>query len=218
MKRIICILFLISNMSYGQYTKIIFIDSLGNEIGSNQKNLIYNGIDTIHLDQLYDTYFTHRIGAFTYEPIRFDSILSDSSVDSNIYYYARCKEEVVRIVNSIDINNDGVKELFLRRECYCYVTPHKCGPYGEGGQQQAYSKYEVWDIKLKKKIFEVKSRLEGQVAVSTSVVKSYGYKFDVSIDNAGSFIFSNLSGFIIGSITEMGTYKYYIQTSMYKKQ
>ena len=191
-------------------TKIVFIDSLNKEISSNQTKLVYNGVDTIILDQLDDEGFNNLIGAFPgYHPIAIASIHK---------YCVRCREETVKIVDSIDINNDGVKELFLLRQWNCSATPPNVGPYGEGGQQLMISKYEVWDVKSEKKIFEVKNWLYNQMAVSTSVVRNSSCKIDVSINDFGSFILSNLSGDIFGNMPELGTYKYDIETNAYKKE
>jgi hypothetical protein len=221
MRKIIVILLLmfvsITGNSQCDTQKITFVDSLGNEISSNQTYLISNRTDTIHLDQLYDKDFTDRMGAFPYALKLNDSISADTLANPS-KYCVRCKEEVFKIVDSIDINHDGIKELFLYRVWYCFAAPPNYGPHGMGGQQQAYSKYEVWDVKTKTKIFEVKNMIESQVAVSVSVVKSYGCKFDVSINKSGSFILSNLSGDIFGNMPELGTYKYDNETNAYKKE
>ena len=189
--------------------KIIFIDSIGKEISSNKTELMYNGINTIYLDQLDDVDFKNIIGAYPGESIPMDTTLK---------YCVFCREQTIKIVDSIDINNDGVKELFLHRLWYCSSTSALLGPYGEGGQQLSCSKYEVWDVKSGKKIFDIKNLLDNQMAVSTSVVKSSGYVLDVSIDRFGSLILSNLSGNVFGAIPELGTYKYHIETNTYKKE
>jgi len=189
--------------------KIIFLDSLGKEISSNQTKLVYNGIDIIYLDQLYDEDFKNLIGAFPG---------LSTPIDTSYKYCMKCSEEAIRIVDSIDINNDGVKELFLLRQWNCFVAPSKMGPYGEGGQQLSLSKHEVWDVKSNKKIFEVKNMLYNQMAVSTSVVKSSSCSIDVSINKFGSFILSNLSGDIFGDMPELGIYKYDDETNAYKKE
>lgn len=198
----------ITGYSQCDSNKIIFVDSLGNEIESNQNNLIYNGNDTIHLDQLCDVDLKNPNEAFLGAPL----------IKSSSKYCIRCKEEAIKIVDSIDINHDGVKELFLFRQWYCSATPPDLGYYGEGGQQLSCSKYEVWDIKSKKKIFEVKNRLYNQVTVSTSVVKKSGYQFDVSINKFGSFIISNPSGICCGGGIQLGIYTYGNATKTYNKE
>jgi hypothetical protein len=187
--------------------KIIFVDSLGKEISSNQTKLVYNGIDIIYLDQLNDLDLKYFIGYGESNPI-----------DSTGKFCAMCREEAIKIVDSIDINNDGVKELFLLRQWYCSETPANVGPYGEGGQRLGCSKYEVWDVKSKKKIFEIKNWLYIQRTVSTSVVTGGNCEIDVSINEFGSFILSNLSGDNFGDMHELGTYKYDIETNAYKKE
>jgi hypothetical protein len=215
MRKIFEIIFLmfaaITGYSQCDSNKIIFVDSLGNVIGANQTHLIYNRIDTIYLNQLYDVDFKNLIGAFPGE---------SHPIDSSGNYCVRCMEEVTKIVDSIDINNNGTKELFLLRQWYCSSTPANLDTYGVvvGGQQLVYSKYEVWDVKSKKKIFEIKNMLDNQMSVSTSVVISRGYKLDVSINKSGSIILSNLSGDIFGNMPELGTYKYDNETNGYKKE
>ena len=204
-------LILVSITGYSQCdsNKIIFVDTLGKEFSSNQTKLVYNGIDTIYLDQLNDLDFKNLIGAYPGEL---------NLIDSTRKYCVKCREEVVKIVDSIDINNDGMKELFLLRQWYCFASPPNIGPYGEGGQQLALSKYEVRDVKSKRKIFEVKNGLYNQTAVSTSVVKSSSCNIDVSINKFGSFILSNLSGDVFGNMPELGTYIYDNETNAYKKE
>ena len=189
--------------------KIVFIDSLNNEIGLNQTKIVYDGVNTLFLNQLDDESFKNLIGAYPGYP---------PPTNSTHKYCVMCREETIIIVNSIDINNDGVKELFLLRQWYCSATPANVGPYGEGGQQLGLSKYEVWDVKSKKKIFEVKNMLYNQMAVSTSVVKSSSCEIDVSINKIGSFILSNLSGEIMGGMPEIGTYIYDNEINAYKKE
>jgi hypothetical protein len=215
---ILLMLVAIEGYSQCDTQKITFVDSLGNEIIYGYKNLISNGTDTIHLDQLYlEDFFTNRIGALPIGSNLNDSISADTAANSS-RCCVTCKEDVFKIVDSIDINHDGVKELFLHRVWYCFAAPPNYGPYGMGGQQHTYSKYEVWDVKTKTKIFQVKNMIDIQVAVSVSVVKSCGYWFNVSIDKSGSFILTNRSGDISGNIPELGTYKYDIETNAYKKE
>lgn len=210
------ILMPITGYSQCDSKKIIYIDSLGNEIDSFKTNLIYTGKDTIQLEPLYDINFKHRKGTF-YNPERIHST-SAKSIENSSGYCIMCKEINFKLINSIDINQDGVKELFLHREWYCGVTPPNSGPYGVGGESHQYSRYEVWDIKTKAQLFEVKNRQEIQIAVSVNVMQNHGYRFNVSIDKTGSFILSNLKGDIYDGITEMGTYKYFADLNLYKKE
>ena len=191
---ILLMLVAIEGYSQCDTKKITFVDSLGNEIIYGYKNLISNVTDTIHLDQLYlEDFFTDRIGALPIVSNLNDSISADTVANSS-RCCVTCEEAVFKIVDSIDINHDGVKELFLHRVWYCFAAPPNYGPYGMGGEQHAYSQYEVWDVKTKTKIFQVKNMIDIQVAVSVSVVQSYGYRFNVSIDKSGSFILTIRSG------------------------
>lgn len=189
--------------------KVMFVDSLLNEVGAEQTYLLYNGVDTLYLDQFYDVDFNNLIGAFPVESQR---------IDSSGNYCIICMEAAIQIVDSIDLNNDGTKEVFLLRQWYCSATPSDVGPYGEGGQQLACSRYEVWDVRSETKIFEVKNMLYHQIAVTTSVVLSNEYQFDVSITQIGSLILSNLRGEIPGINPELGIYIYHKESNTYKKE
>lgn len=207
----ITLLMFIFIVGYGQCdsNKIIFYDSLHQEIRVNQTNFIYNGFDTLFLDQLSDPEFKCLIGAY---PDKSYSINFSSN------YCAHCNEKAIKIIDSIDINHDGVKELFLFRQLNCSAIPPDIGPYGERAQQLACSNYEVWDVKAKIQLFEVCNMLYNQMAITTNVRRSSGYNLDVVINEYGNFSFSNLSGEISGSVPEMGTYKYFNETKTYMKE
>ncbi len=223
----IILLMFVSITSYCQCdsNKIIFVDSLGNEIDSIQTNPIYvlnNGKDTLYLDQLHNMDFTRQIQKNPYGLLIIDSLSADSIINEQndtVRICIVCSRKDIRIIDSIDINNDGVKELFLFREWYCSAKPMylNIDPYGIGVQQQYYSKYEVWDIQKKNKIFEVNNICEIDVATSVSDSRSYGYRFEVLIDNKGNFYLSDKSNGIVGGL-EMGTYKYDAETNIYKKE
>lgn len=188
---------------------ILFVDSLGNNVDLNYTKLIYNKNETLQLDQLNDIDFKNQIGAFPGE--------SKPTYTSGKHCVS-CEEISIKLKDSIDINHDGVKELFLLRQWYCSVIPPDMGPYGEKGQQLQCCKYEVWDVKLNRKIYEVKNMMHNQMAVTTNVIKSSGYKFEVNINKFGSFVLSNLKGDIIGSTPEMGTYIFNAATNTYTKE
>jgi hypothetical protein len=201
--------------------KVNFIDSLGNEIDSNQTNLIYvlnNGKDTLYLDELHNMGFTKQIDKSPYGY----SLPVDSTINAQndtVRFCIACIKEDIKIIDSIDINSDGVKELFIFREWYCSAMPMQStpNPYGVGGQQQYYSKYEVWDVQKKNRIFEINNRSECQVAVSVSVIRSYGFWFEVHLDNEGDILLSNGPNGIAGEL-EMGTYKYNNEINTYKRE
>lgn len=190
---------------YCDSNKINYVDSLGNYINSIQVKLIYNGIKSICLDSLNDIDFIISQHPFF-------------GIDSSMNYCVRCNEQTIKIVDSIDINHDGVKELFLFRHWNCFAAPYNLGPYGERGQQISCSKYEVWDVKSKRKLVEFKNSIYKQVAISTNVIRSSSCNIDVSINKNGAFILSNLSGDINWKIPEPGTYIYNNTTKTYKKE
>lgn len=219
----------LSTIGYCQCEKnqLIITDSTGTEIDSSQNDLIYvfnNARDSLLLDPLFDLDFTRHVG----KNLFMDEVLNSWSTDSSgrgtktkidtSEYCAYCIIQKTKILDSVDLNQDGIKELFLYRQWYCSAIPVLLfGPHGQGGQQQNYCVYEVWDLKSKSKIFEIQNRREAQVATSVSVVRYYGFSFDVSLDKLGSFYLSNPSEGIESNI-EMGTYKFDKRTGAYKAE
>lgn len=206
--------------------EIRFVDSLGHDVDSMYADPIYvyhNGNDTLYLNGLYD-----RSSIYTY-PFNI-SILSDSMIKEprdTFRYCVTCSRKKIQVLDSIDLNNDGVKELFLYREWFCSSTPRKpstdnplginINPFGIGIYRHYYAQYEVWNVKEKLKIFEVKNRNESDVAVSTSVGKSFGYWFQVEMDRNGHFKLSHNSEVPIEDY-EMGEYKYDRKRNTYIKK
>jgi hypothetical protein len=203
--------------------QIIVVDSLGKEIDSIQYSpyfTINNGIDSIKLEELYNIDLINKIGL---DPFRdLGSILSGSTtkpineenVDS-IQYCISCYKKEVKIIDSIDVNRDGVKELILFREWSCSVRPPIFDQFCIGCEDYRSSRYEVWDVKSKKKIFEILNYAGSSITVSTNVGYSSHYKFDVDVDKKGCFYLSNPSG--EDSKFEMGKYKYDYKTQKYEK-
>lgn len=222
----IILLIFISTPGYCQCEddQIIFVDSLGKEIDLVKANLIFiphNGTDTLKLDQLYDPNFTHYVGSNSFEQVQFNALLENSATKNRTIaladttkYCVSCNNERIKIIDSIDINMDGIKELFLFREWSCSAFPSNNNRFDNVGfQQQVYSQYEVWNVKSKEKIFEVQKRCESRLDITINVTKTVGYQINVDIDSVGSFYLSSPSE--IGSKLEMGTYKYDIGTEKY---
>jgi len=113
----------------------------------------------------------------------------------------------VQIVDSIDLNSDGVKELFILREWSCEYAPPKIDQFCVGCETNWYEQYEVWDIKSHRQIFEFTSLNRYQRIVSTNVVTSGGFEYDVRINNKGSIQFEKLNKMENEENTG-GTYKY----------
>ncbi len=212
---LMCIL--ISGYCQCDYNRIVFVDSAMNVMDSTLNRPIYifnNGKDTLFLDSLYNENLTLNKGP--------NSVMNNQENTSKFCIF--CNRKDVLVIDSIDINKDGLKELFIFREWYCSVIPahplidyHITGGYGTGGQQQYYSKYEVWDVQAKSKILEVNNRAESQISTSISVVRFYGFQFEVNIDEKGNFNLFNPSGNIAMEL-EMGMYKYDNKTKTYKRE
>lgn len=163
----------------------------------NRQHFVY-GSDTIWFEAICNTHSLH------YE---FESLPLGS--------------ETPRLVDSIDLNNDGVKELFLYREWSCQSGPRvkdgtleMINEFGVGTSTEWYGNYEVWDIKNKHQIFMFTSLNRYQRIVSTNVVTSGGFEYDVRINNKGSIQFEKLNKMENEENTD-GTYKYDAATGTY---
>lgn len=204
--------------------QIILVDSLGKKIDSGKNSpyfIINNGVDSIKLEQLYNVDLIKRIGLDPFRdlgPIVADSTtkpMNQGNVDS-IQDCISCRKKEVKIIDAIDVNKDGVKELILFREWSCSVRPPIFDQFCIGCEDHRSSQYEVWDVKTKKKIFEILSYVESSITVSTNVGYSSRYKFDVDVDKKGCFYLSNPSG--EDSKYEMGKYNFNIKEQKYLKQ
>jgi hypothetical protein len=170
-----------------------------------------NGKERIDLAPLYDPNFALYLDYGVEQQVSNDSVATENAVSYTRY----CRVSPVEIVDSIDLNGDGVKELFVLRQSECSVSPSNLGPYGEGGQRHSYVAYEVWDVKRKQQLFQVRNIRESQVAVSTNVVQTFGYRFQVTIDEKGCFHISGSTG---SSGYEPGTYTYSAAKGGYVKE
>ncbi len=224
----ITVLLFISFLGYAQKDKneIIFIDSFGNTIESNESYFVFkrnNRTDSIKLENLYGNDYS-RISKDDYSrSLPMDSVPQESNSSSSFVqtYHSTnlnmtCRKEKIEVVDSIDLNQDGVKEMFLHRKWDCFARPPVPKPYGVGNSWQECSQYEVWDIQSKERIFRVKNDSQGNFVLSTNVVHQYGYSFIVEIDEKGLFVLSDLSG--VGNKHEMGTYVYDQELGEYRKE
>lgn len=210
---------------YGQCDadRLFFVDEDRNLIDSSvaiSPYILNEGRDTLFLEALYDLDFSRVRGFVDYQETPIHSFATDTIRDAkepkrskSIYYCATCEIGDVKMIDSIDLNKDGVKEVIILREWYCFVTPSNMGPVGVGGQQQYYSRYEIWDVKAKQQLVEINSSQEASVAITTNVMQDFGYRFEVKINKDGSFLLSNLHG--EGSALEMGTYEFDVVAGQY---
>ncbi|PWH85798.1 hypothetical protein [Brumimicrobium oceani] len=223
----ITVLLFISFLGYAQKDKneIVFTDSFGNTIESIDSYFVFklnNRTDSIQLENLHSNDYFRRSNEVHSLSSPIDSVPRDSNSRSLFVqsYHStdlkiKCRKEKVEIVDSIDLNQDGVKEMFLHRKWNCSSKPPVPKPYGIGSGWQAFSQYEVWDILSKERIFRVKNVSQGAVALSTNITKHYGYSFIVEIDENGSLFLSDLTGRNIE--IEMGEYVFDIEVGRYKK-
>lgn len=220
MQKVINLFFLLlfSTVGFAQCDTLAFIDSLGNRMASMHDYPVFtvpNSTAALPLGGLHDMRFTNRINRYPYG----HSLSLDSTADAQqdtAKLCIVCQRKGIRILDSIDVNRDGTKEIFLLREWYCPATPRLAfpNPYGEGVQAQYYSRYEVWDVAQQQQLFEVTNRKEVQVAVSVSVVNTYGYWFSVRVNDEGVFHLSSTADNATGPCA-MGTYRYNAATQSY---
>lgn len=188
--------------------------------GKHQPFIVNNGKDTILLEPIYKSDLT--IGSYLHVSTVINSSQNDLELTDEVmksermeYTLSIIKDEA-KVIHEIDLNKDGTKELVIYRELQCVVTPPNPGPYGVGIEQHLYTQYEVWDIHAKRRIFEVQNTREFRVAVSTNVMHSEHFSFDVEIGKNGTLTFSSIAG--IGGNYEMGKYVYDTSTGEYKKE
>lgn len=224
----ITVLLFISFLGYAQKDKneIVFTDSFGNTIESNDSYFVFklnNRTDSIQLESLNNNGYFRRSNEAHSLSFPIDSIPRDSNSRSlfvqsynSTDLKIKCRKEKVEIVDSIDLNQDGIKELFLHRKWDCFSKPPVPKPYGVGSGRQSVSQFEVWDIQSKERIFRVKNVSQGNFVLSTNVVHQYGYSFKVEIDKYGSLYLSDLRGRDIDF--EIGKYVFDRGVGRYRKE
>ena len=176
-------------------------------------DLIYipnNGIDTITLIPGYEIDIAEK----------FDLYLIESpflNLDSAITYHTQCENANTRVIDVIDLNNDGYKDLIISKEWGCSVSPSNIGVYGEGGQRHQYSTLEIWDTKNRRSIFKVDQKHFWQIAVTTNTITTGGYELETRLGKTGSLSLSLKSGEYNGNL-ELGKYKFSEKSNFYVKQ
>lgn len=138
-----------------------------------------------------------------------------TAVQNHPSYSYDYRIDPVQIVDSVDVTGDGVKEWILLRTGICYMTSIPMQPYGVGNQRHTIAVYEMWDIMEKKQLFAFTSTCESMLTVSTNVIQSFGYNFEVKTGRNGAF---EISGNTTGSGSESGTYMYNREKGMYEKR
>lgn len=138
-----------------------------------------------------------------------DTLFFEASCNGSIRFLhpSSLENDRVQIVDTIDLNKDGVKELFVFRKWSCEHLPPSINEFCVGCETNWYEQYEVWDIKNHRQIFEFTSLNRYQRIVSTNVVTSGGFEYDVRINNKGSIQFEKLNTMETEENTE-GTYRY----------
>lgn len=169
----------------------------------------------IELTPLFET--NYRCSAANEDYFSTETFSGDDStiVQNNLNYSYDYRVYPIQLVDSVDVTGDGVKEWILLRTGICYMTSLPEQPYGVGNQQHTIAVYEVWDIKEKKQLFAFTSTCKSMLTVSTNVIQSFGYNFEVTPGRNGSF---RISGNTSDSGFEPGTYLYNREKGMYEKR
>ena len=140
-----------------------------------------------------------------------DSIILETNCSSEGHAFASSKQDAqigaVKVVDSIDLNEDSANELILYREWSCSTPGDPFNEFGVGSTSESNGQYEVWDVKNKRKLIEFKSDYSFQRILSTNVVDGWSYSYDVTIDKNGAIHFQKKSGRIEDEMVE-GTYKF----------
>ena len=180
-------------------------------------------------DTLIRTVFDSTIQVINYQTYHFDSH-KDSIVFSQMFpdniaincSKVVCEYSNIEIIDSVDLNKDGEKEVIFKRNCFCYTEPiRKTGvPLSIvviGSINYSYGKYEVWDLNTKKMIFEFQDKSQSVETISTSGIISDGYKYYVKVKKNGTFITSNLRNGNTRKRLKIEMVKYKFKDGEYKK-
>ncbi len=172
-------------------------------LDANGEKFTYHKLDSLNLTQFYYLNGTLSLCSL-YEPAFTNEVQNSYNGTSPKLYNLQsndsprisstwpidtcvtCYSKKVKIIDSIDVNKDGVKELFLYREWYCTAPYYHSIPHNSQRQSQRLSQYEVWDIQSNRNIFQVKNRCESSIPFTVNVMNTVGYSFDLLIKKNGS--------------------------------
>lgn len=197
------LLFALSFTVHGQCenSEVVFINSKGEEIVPIQYIVVNSNKDTLHLEALYDVEFTDQVqqmGAYQIRTSLMDTLVVDSTINTRnttrIHtegFCTFCNIKETTIVDSIDVNGDGIKELFLFRAWECTAPYYHTIPHNSQSQNQWYGQYEVWDVHSKKRLFKLKNINESRIPVTVNVIRTVGFRCDVEIKANGSLSITN---------------------------
>ena len=151
-----------------------------------------------------------KVTVFTYgqDTLRFE--LNCSANDSEIPLTPNevsFKSQEVQVLDSMDLNGDGFKELFIYRAWSCSTSPELLNEYGVGSSSENIGQHEVWDIHNKNKLFEFVSNYWYQFIQSTNVVSMSSYNYKLHFEANGNINYVQLTGMREGEKNK-GTYKY----------
>lgn len=227
MRKVVEIIILISVhfVGYNQCEKkqITYVNPLGMEIDSVQSYLTFvlnQKTDSVRLELLYDSNLTNYVLGVFFTKV---NAISDSTnllkKDNQINTCVICFKKNIKIIDSIDINNDGFKELFIFRKWRCTAPYNHSIPYNDHLQRQNYGQYEVWDVKSKEMIFKITSIFESRIPITVNVMETVGYRSKVTINNKGSiYVTTPRSGTKFDAEIKNGTYTYNLKTRNYEKE
>lgn len=218
----------LTGFGQGQIYDELFVTQKVAGIDSNaiKVSFIYNaGHDTLFLNAVCgETQLLSKSGFYDDGSDQGYAITSDSTNTSvpigsvtNSTNYFICSEDEVQLVDSIDFNDDGIKELVLLRAWNCSFGPKSSlmNEFGVGGQQERSACYEIWDVTTKQQLAALNFFTETTIIVSTNVVWSHGYRYEVEFNRNGTITLTNISGIV--DDPKEGTYKYDSKLGMFNK-
>jgi hypothetical protein len=157
-----------------------------------RKSLEEPGIITID-DRFYsDGRFTRNQTYYVYNGAK-DTILLSAI---NLAQFNFC--QTPRIVDSVQINGTGAKEIVFSRNCRGETSDH--GGTFDITEKAQLHKYEVWDLDAQQLLFEVNTYYDMEYnrfkayADPSHARGSDHYQCDFAIDDAGTITISKLRG------------------------
>jgi len=111
--------------------------------------------------------------------------------DMNIGLSCKCKD--LQVVDSVQIDGIGSKEIIFYRKCHGKIDEH--GATFDASRHVNVSKYEIWNLDTKEMIFEATNFYRSKFDKKLHHVRTKGkvtWSYDFKIDSTGRIIISKL--------------------------
>lgn len=149
-----------------------------------------------------------------------DSVLLKCECASEYVFYEaygfHFQQENVQLIDSMDLNDDGTKEIFLYHQWTCNKPPNDIhDQFGIGSGYANHRQYEVWDVKNNQQLLEFKNWYDYQITVSTNVIHGGEVKYDVEFDDEGTLHFEQTKRQAAGELAK-GKYEFDSRSGVYQ--